>query len=181
MKPAPRLRLEPRPSRIGVAALVAGAAAVVALVAALPLDHWLTAAAVLATLVATVRGVRTCAGRGVPALLHVGLDRRLSVTTRDGRSRDGSILDASYVGTHVTTVVWRPDATPWYVPARTILILPDSLPRDDFRRLRVALRYGRAASDKVASGVDAGRPASHALPSTRAPLSAFGCAPSRYK
>lgn len=156
MKPTPRLRLEPRPSRIGVAATVAGAAAVVALVAALPLEPWLTAAAVLATLVGTVRGVRTCAGRGVPLLLHVGLDRRLSVTTRDGRSHDGAILDASYVGAHVTTVVWRPDATPWYVPARTILILPDSLPGDDFRRLRVVLRYGEPAIDKVASGVDAG-------------------------
>src|SRR5512143_2831469 len=181
MKSTPRLRLEPRPSRIGVAATVAGAAAVLVLVAVLPLDPWLTAAAVLAALVATVRGVRTCAGSGVPALLHVGLDRRLSVTARDGRSRDGKILDASYVGARVTTIVWRADATPWYLPARAILILPDSLPSDDFRRLRVVLRYGRPAIDKVASGVDADRPASHARPSTRAPLSAFGCAPSRYK
>ena len=181
MKSTPRLRLEPRPSRIGVAAMVAGAAAVLVLVAFLPLDPWLRTAAGLATLVAMVRGVRICAGRGVPALLHIGLDRRLSVTTRDGRSRDGSILDASYVGAHVTTVVWRPDAAPWHVPARAILILPDSLPRDEFRRLRVVLRYGRPAIDKVASGVDAGRPASHARPSTRTPLSAFGCAPSRYK
>ena len=156
MKPTPRLRLEPRPSRIGTAAMVAGAAAGVALVAALPLEPWLTAAAVVATLVAMARGVRICAGRGVPLLLHVGLDRRLSVTTRDGRSHDGTILDASYVGARLATIVWHPDATHWYVPARTILILPDSLPGDDFRRLRVVLRYGRPASDKVASGVDAG-------------------------
>ncbi len=156
MKSPPRLRLEPRPSRIGVAATLAGASAILSLVAALPLDPWPTAAAVLGALVATVRGARSCAGRGVPALLHVGLDRRLTVTARDGRSRDGSILDASYVGARLTTIVWRPDATPWYVPARAILILPDSLPSDDFRRLRVVLRYGRPAIDKVASGVDAG-------------------------
>jgi hypothetical protein len=128
-----------------------------ALVVALPLDPRAAAASALATLVASARGVRACAGRRVPALVHVGLDRRLTVTTRDGRSRDGSILDASYVGACLTTIVWRSDGAPWYVPARALLILPDTLPRDDFRRLRVVLRYGRPAVDSVASVVvDAG-------------------------
>ncbi len=156
VKSPPRLRLEPRPTRIGVAWVVASSAAVAALVLALPVDPWATAGSLVAVLVAAARGFRLCAGRGVPALLHVGVDRRLAVTARDGRTRQGSILDASYVGASVTTIVWRPDDAPRLVPARAILILPDTLPGDDFRRLRVLLRYGRPASESVASGVDAG-------------------------
>ena len=45
---------------------------------------WAGIAAVLAVLAA---GLWRCTGRGVPALLHVGLDRRITVTGRDGRSR----------------------------------------------------------------------------------------------
>jgi len=32
---------------------------------------------------------------------------------------------------------------PRWRPARTIVVLPDTLAADEFRRLRVALRYGR--------------------------------------
>ncbi len=100
-----------------------------------------------------------CTGRGVPALLHVGIDRRVAVTDRTGRSREGAILDASYVGPSLTTLVWRADGDRWWRPARTILFLVDSLPPDDFRRLRVVLRYGRApgeAVEAVTSGIEAG-------------------------
>jgi len=109
--------------------------------------------------VVLVSGLRRCAGRGVPALLHVGIDRRVTVTDRTGRSRDGTILDASYVGSAVTTLVWRADGDRWWRPARTMLFLRDSLPPDEFRRLRVLLRYGRPpgeAAEAVTSGIDAG-------------------------
>ncbi len=39
-------------------------------------------------------------------------------------------------------VVWRPDGARW---SRTVLIVPDMLPAEDFRRLRVMLRYARSA------------------------------------
>ena len=43
--------------------------------------------------------------------------------------------------------------------AQTVLILPDMLPADEFRRLRVLLRYGRPvveeADDEDTSGRDA--------------------------
>jgi len=100
-----------------------------------------------------------CSGRGVPALLHVGIDRRLAVTDRLGRSHDGAILDASYVGAMLTTLVWRADSDRWWRPARTILFLTDSLSPDEFRRLRVVLRYGRPAGEAAelaTSGNDAG-------------------------
>jgi hypothetical protein len=126
------------------------------LVLLLPLDAWMTPAALLAIVGVAARGFWRCTGRGVPALLHVGDDRRLTATTRDGRSRDGSILDASYVGASLTTIVWRPDRAPRFRLARTILILPDMLPADEFRRLRVLLRYGRPVVQEETSGRDAG-------------------------
>ena len=127
------------------------------LVLLLPLDAWLTASAMLAIVGIGGRGFWRSTGPSVPALLHVGHDRRIAITTHDGRSRDGAILDVSYVGAHLTTIVWRPDRAPWFAPARTILILPDMLPADDFRRLRVLLRYGRPiVVDEETSGRDAG-------------------------
>ena len=92
----------------------------------------------------------------MPAILHVGHDRRITASLRDGRSRDGSIQDDSYVGEHLTTIVWRPDHAPRWKRARTILILPDMLSREDFRRLRVLMRYGRAVVEEETSGRVAG-------------------------
>jgi hypothetical protein len=155
MKLPPRLRLEPRPSRIACATLVALGAAVAVLLAALPLPAMSMALGGCVVGVVVGLGLRRCIGRGVPALLHVGIDRRISVVDRRGRSHAGLILDDSYVGTVVTTVVWRADCDPWWRPARAVLVLPDTLPPDDFRRLRVALRYGRADGGVDSSGTDA--------------------------
>jgi len=119
--------------------------------------------------------LRRCAGRGVPAIVHVGVDRSITVTDRGGRSRAGAVLDDSYVGSALTTVVWSADGDRWWRPARTILFVRDSLPEDDFRHLRVLLRYGSPPGEAVTSGTDAGRPASQARASTRMPLSAFDC------
>jgi hypothetical protein len=156
VKPSPRLRLEPRPSRIGCVALGAGCTATAVLIVALPLDPWFAAAALVAVAWIARRGFRRCAGRGVPALLHVGLDRRITATARDGRSRNGTVLDDSHVGALLTTIVWRPDGARWCEPAQSIVVLPDSLPTEDFRRLRVLLRYGRAPPGAATSGLDAG-------------------------
>ena len=71
---------------------------------------------------------------------------------RDGRLVAGHVRSATYVGAMLTTVVWRPDGARF---SRTVLILPDMLPADDFRRLRVMLRYARSAAEQ-------GLPASHA-------------------
>ena len=126
------------------------------LIASLPLEWPLAAAAFVVVVAVALRGFWRCTGRGVPALLHVGIDRRLTVTGCDGRSRDGTIRDDSYVGALLTVIVWRPDDAHWPAPSRSVLILPDTLPPDDFRRLRVVLRYGRAPDDARTSGVDAG-------------------------
>ncbi len=156
MRPPPRLRLEPRPSRTGCAAIVTGCALASLLLVSLPLPllaFLFGGAAILAVL---ARGLWRCTGRGLPALLHVGIDRRITVTDRDGRSRAGAILDDSYVGAWLTCIVWRQDGLPWWCPARAIIVLPDTLPRDEFRRLRVVLRYGVPDVAGETSSADAG-------------------------
>ncbi len=126
------------------------------LLAWLPLPIAAHAAGGAAILAVLASGLYRCTGRGVPALLHVGTDRLITVTGRDGRSRQGTILDDSYVGARLTTIVWRADRDPWWRPSRAILVLPDALAPDDFRRLRVALRYGRAPAASETSDVVAG-------------------------
>jgi hypothetical protein len=59
----------------------------------------------------------------------------------DGRLVAGHVRAATYVGAWITTIVWRPDGSRL---SRTILVLPDMLPDEDFRRLRVMLRYARS-------------------------------------
>jgi hypothetical protein len=93
---------------------------------------------------------RTAASSALEILLS--LDRTVVVRTRDGRLRAGVVRDASYVGPAVTTLVWKPDDARF---AQAILVLPDMLSPEDFRRLRIALRYGRSEEE-------AGSPASHA-------------------
>jgi len=156
MKPPQRLRLEPRPSRIGCALVAAACTMTSILLGSLPLSMAAVLPAAAAILAVLASGLWRCTGRGVPALLHVGIDRRITVTDRDGRSRAGVILDDSYVGAWLTTIVWRRDGMPWWRPARTMLVLPDTLGRDEFRRLRVVLRYGRPAATGDTSGEEAG-------------------------
>ncbi|MEP7183317.1 MAG: hypothetical protein ABI886_14125 [Betaproteobacteria bacterium] len=101
-------------------------------------------------------GSARCSRRRVPALLHLGADRRITVTDRRGRTQDGAILDDSFVGARLATIVWRPDGARWWQPAGTIVVIADMLPGDDFRRLRVLLRYGRPASTAGSNDVAAG-------------------------
>jgi hypothetical protein len=68
-----------------------------------------------------------------------GIDRRIALVARDGRETCGEIVADSYVGPHVTTIAWRPDGA-WRV--RSLLVFSDTFGGDDFRRLRVVLRYG---------------------------------------
>jgi len=156
MKPAPRLRLEPHPSRIGCAFVASTCAMTAVLIGWLPLPIAAAVPASAVVLAVLFSGLWRCTGRGVPALLHVGIDRRITVTGRDGRSRAGTILDDSYVGAWLTTIVWRADGMSWWRPARAIVVLPDTLPEDEFRRLRVVLRYGRPATVGETRGEEAG-------------------------
>jgi len=126
------------------------------LLAALPFSIEVTLPCAVAVAAVLVRGLWRCTGRGLPALMHIGNDRRMTVTDCEGRSHAGTILDDTFVGAWLTTIVWRRDGWPWWRPATGIVVLPDMLPADDLRRLRVALRYGRPTPRGTTSEDDAG-------------------------
>jgi hypothetical protein len=160
MKSPPSLHLEPRRSFRALALPAAMHAATAMLLLALPLPFGLRIAGPAVVAVAGALAVWRSAGRNAPASLHVGFNGRIAVTRRDGRVEEGAVLADSYVGRRLTTIVWRPEGA---YRARSLLILADTFPVDDFRRLRVVLRYGRALdAASGTSGVDAGRPISHA-------------------
>jgi len=156
MQTLPRLRLEPRPSMAGFALTTIGCLAAAVLAAALPLPLPAMLACLVAIGLALYRAHRRLIGRGVPAIVHVGVDRSLTITDWQGRSRDGIVLPDSYVGARLTTIVWRAHGAPWWRLSDVILVLPDTLPPDDFRRLRIFLRYSRVPVVGSTSGVDTG-------------------------
>lgn len=79
-------------------------------------------------------------------------DLTVVVINGDGRARAGRVHRDSYVGPRLSTIVWRPFGRR---RKRSIVVLPDMLPANDFRRLRVLMRYAR-------SDVAQGESASHA-------------------
>lgn len=83
-----------------------------------------------------------------PALLRgsgaiVGLEIRdgdkLSFQTRRGEWREGTLLGSSFVSPYLTVLNFRTEGN---LLARHVVILPDSVDADEFRRLRVRLRWG---------------------------------------
>jgi hypothetical protein len=139
MKPPPPVDLELRCSRPALAAVIALHAAAAALLLALPLPPEVCAAGGIGIVLAGALAVQSVAGGTAVVRLSVGLDRRITVTRRDGRTLAGTVLGDSYVDALLTTIVWRPDGG---LLTRTLFVVPGSLPSADFRRLRVVLRYG---------------------------------------
>jgi hypothetical protein len=154
MKPPPPLTVELRPSHRATALIVTAYAATAGLLLALPLPAGACIAGAATIAVACAWALWQVAGPPATALLRVGIDRRIVVHARSGESRGGEIAADSCVGCSLTTIVWRPDGA---ACARTLMILPGMLAAEDFRRLRVMLRYGRAMGAEPASNdVDAG-------------------------
>ncbi|MGH8802431.1 MAG: protein YgfX, partial [Casimicrobiaceae bacterium] len=91
-------------------------------------------------------------GRRAVRSFDVAADLHLCVGFGDGTTRRGCVEPGTCVTSRVTTLVWRPNGSAF---ARSVLILPDMLPAEDFRRLRVLLRYARKDPAH-------GAPASHA-------------------
>jgi lysylphosphatidylglycerol synthetase-like protein (DUF2156 family) len=141
--PAP-LRIELKPSRIAAALIVVGVIATAVLVAWLPGERWWRASLVVALGgygIALVRKWAYRVTRHSIVAIAVGADRRIAITERGGRRIEGVVQPDSYVGAALTTVVLRAAGAR---RSRAIAILPDMLPADDFRRLRVLLRLGQA-------------------------------------
>ena len=151
----PPVRIVLASSRRALALIAALAAATCGVIATLPFDRTLLAFATLVVIVWAVDRIHVVALRHGPRAVRqfeLRGDLTVIVVTGDGNALAGRVRRDSYVGSRLSTLVWRPFGR-WR--SRSILLLPDMLPPQDFRRLRVLLRYGR-------SDVRQGEPASHA-------------------
>lgn len=166
MNKAPPVHIVLRGSRIAVAAIVLVATSTLAVILTLPFPPWVFGLALIALAGWAAHRIRNVGlrrdGRSVAAV-RLDNDRAIEIESVDGTRVRGSLRDISYVGARWTTLVWRVEGER---RSRSLLILPDMLPAEDFRRLRVLMRYGR-------SDVTGGAPASHASASINAPLSAL--------
>ena len=155
MQWSPAVRVVLASSRIALALIGALAAATCAVIATLPVEPAGVGLAMIAVVVWAIDRIYVIAWRQGPRAvreLELRGDLTVVIVTGDGHAQAGRVQRDSYVGARLTTLVWRPFGR-WR--SRTILLLPDMLPANDFRRLRVLLRYGR-------SDATHGRPASHA-------------------
>jgi hypothetical protein len=155
MHRAPPVDVSLGPSRRAAAWIVGLALATLMLVAALPGEGWIRVAATLVIAGWATRALwRDALRRHAGAIRRLRVEGNLTVhaVTQGGRTLRGRVLDATYVGAHLTTLVWRADGSRF---ARSECLLQDTLPAHAFRRLRVQLRYGR-------SEVTDGAPRSHA-------------------
>ena len=132
------------PSRIAGAGIGVLAAATIALTIALPLETPLQVALITTAVAWAGWSFRVDAlhrGRFAVTEVRVAPDLLVVACMGDGRLVAGQVRTSTYVGAWITTIVWRQDGRR---RSRSILVLPDMLPAEDFRRLRVMLRYARS-------------------------------------
>jgi toxin CptA len=155
MRPPFQLRVALRPSRIATLALAMLAALAVLLLLIMPAPAWTDALGALVLIGWAAHRIRLHGLRCAPSsIIEVMLseDRTIVVRRRDGGLRAGVVLDNSHVHAAFTSIVWRPVGARL---ARSLPLVPDMLEADDFRRLRVLLRYGRREDSAGASASQA--------------------------
>ena len=130
------------------ARLIAGAAvASLALVAFLPLSTALrvASAACIASMAIEARQ-RVAQHRGARGVRSFAISEAgdVAVETAQGRRDDGRLRAGSFVAPWLTIVRWRRRRGGERFDRfdRTVLVLPDMLDAESFRRLRVRLRWG---------------------------------------
>ena len=129
-------------SRFAAAALMGACVATLGVIFATPVNAVAQGVLATALVIGAWRSLFPIAwragGRGVRAL---ALDRSRAIRVRDGRGRwrSGIVQEGSFVAPWLTIVRWRPDGARF---DRAFLVLPDMVGAEDFRRLRVLLRWG---------------------------------------
>lgn len=150
MRLPPSVHVVLGPSRIIGVGIGIGALATVVIVLLLPLAAWQHAALCGLVLAWSWVAFRYAAVRRAPdaiSELRLAPDLILVIHRNDGRLVAGHVRSTTYVSSWLTSIVWRPDGARL---SRACLIVPDMLPADDFRRLRVMLRYARNALQQEA-------------------------------
>ncbi len=134
--------MELRPSR-QLAVILGGAhLGALLLLAMLPVALWLQAGAIALLLLSAAYTIRRHAwrrGRGAVTALHFTDREQLRIRMHDGNWHAGRVLGSSTVGVLCTALNIR--LTDRRFPQHTV-IMSDSIDIEDFRRLRVWLRWG---------------------------------------
>jgi toxin CptA len=140
------LKISLRPSRILAAILVAAHGGVIAVVAIISVPLWLDLIAITALAVNLVAVVRRTALLLTPdsvVAIEIGSDDALSIQTRRGSwISECEVLGSTYVAAFLAIVNVRDPETG---AVRHVILLRDSIDAEDFRRLRVWLRWKRSA------------------------------------
>jgi toxin CptA len=76
--------------------------------------------------------------------LEAGEGGRISCRTRAGEWREGQVLASSFITPWLTVLNLRAAGT---ARTRRLLIVPDNVEQEAFRRLRVVLRWSRLAPE----------------------------------
>lgn len=137
------MKITLRPSRILTAILVLAHGAAIAMVALAGMPLWLELIAIAALVASLVFDVRqTALLRAPDALitLEIASDDRLSIQTRRGEWIECEVLGSTYVTSFLTILNLKVIDSGKNTRA---VLLPDSLDAEDFRKLRVWLRWKR--------------------------------------
>jgi hypothetical protein len=140
--PAWRVDIAIGPSRLVAIHVAVVAGAGVASVFLAGLEGAMGAGAAAALGLAAAHALRREAlrrGRGAVRRLVVDLAGRVEVVSGDGARVTGQVVPGSFVAPWLVVVRWRPEGRRF---TRPVLVPPDAVDGDAFRRLRVLLRWG---------------------------------------
>jgi hypothetical protein len=146
MRQPPVVTITLGPSRIACVAIALIALGTFAALLTVPASPWLSLAAACALAAWAADRIHVIGRRRGPRAIHairLDGDDRIEVAFASGQVVMGTLDRDSRAGPRLTSVVWRPAGAR---RARAILIVPDMLPADDFRRLRVLMRCGGSAA-----------------------------------
>ena len=135
------LRIELAPSRIALVTVASMATATLALIALTPGPAWLRIPAATWVACAALHALHVVAlrrGRYGVRVMWARAGGEIEVEGSAGAWRTGVLRAGSFVAPWLTIVRWREQGARFDA---SIVILPDMLPAEDFRRVRVWLRW----------------------------------------
>ena len=141
-----KLRIAIGPSRILAAALAIAHLAALGVTLVVTLPAWaslLIAATIMASCASSILRLALQRSSNAIVELEAGEGARVSCRTRDSQWREGQALSSSFISPWLTVLNLRVAGA---ARARHLVILPDNVETEAFRRLRVLLRWSPEGS-----------------------------------
>ena len=135
------LKVSLRPSLILAAILLAAHGAAIAVIAVVSMPLWLQLSAIAALAASLTFNIRQAALLRSPdavIAIEIASDNTFSIQTRRGDWLECEVLGNTYVSSFLTILNLRQTDNG---AVRRAVILPDSIAAEDFRQLRVWLRW----------------------------------------